>query len=105
MNAAEATLAKQAGLWLCGSVNIGIISKRVFWKNRKLAQHAYEEGHKVGWDEARILDIDSHRKYRKYKEAAHMASSIDPISQPSLDISPIWIPIISNEVYSSQRSI
>jgi hypothetical protein len=21
----------------------------------KLAKHAYEEGHKVGWDEARIL--------------------------------------------------
>jgi predicted GIY-YIG superfamily endonuclease len=26
----------------------------------KLAQHAYEEGHKVGWDKARILDIESH---------------------------------------------
>jgi hypothetical protein len=23
----------------------------------KLAQHAYEEGHRVGWDEARILEI------------------------------------------------
>jgi hypothetical protein len=50
-----------------------------------------------------ILDIESHSKYRKYKEAAHMACSIDPISQPSLDISPIWIPIISNEVNISQR--
>jgi hypothetical protein len=40
---------------------------------------------------------------RKYKEAAHMACFIGPISQPSLDISPIWIPIISNEVNSSQR--
>jgi hypothetical protein len=64
--------------------------------------HAYEEGHKVGWDEARILDIESHSKYRTYKEAAHMACSIDPISQPSLDISPIWIPIISSEVNISQ---
>jgi hypothetical protein len=69
----------------------------------KLAKHAYEEGHKVGWNEARILDIKSHSKYKKYKEAAHMACSINPISQPSLDISPIWIPIISNEVNSSQR--
>jgi hypothetical protein len=69
----------------------------------KLAQHAYEEGHKVGWDKARILDIESHSRYRKYKEAAHMACSINPISQPSLDISPIWIPIISNEVNISQR--
>jgi hypothetical protein len=55
----------------------------------KLAQHAYKEGRKVGWDKARILDIESHSKYRKYKEAAHMACSINPISQPSLDIFPI----------------
>jgi hypothetical protein len=49
----------------------------------KFAKHAYEKGHKVGWDEARILNIENHSKYRKYKEAAHMACSIDPISQPS----------------------
>ncbi|PNF42699.1 hypothetical protein B7P43_G14177 [Cryptotermes secundus] len=69
----------------------------------KLAQHAYEEGHRVGWDEAKILDIESHIRYRKYKEAAHMACSANPISQPSLDFSPIWIPIISNEVTNSHR--
>jgi hypothetical protein len=34
VNVAEAALAKQADLWPCGSVNIGIISNRVFWKNR-----------------------------------------------------------------------
>jgi hypothetical protein len=34
----------------------------------KLAQHAYEEGHWVGWDEARILEIESNSRYRKYKE-------------------------------------
>jgi hypothetical protein len=70
----------------------------------KLAQHAYEEGHKVGWDKARILNIESHSRYRKYKEGAHMACSNNPISQPSLDISPIWIPIIRNEVNISQRN-
>jgi hypothetical protein len=57
----------------------------------------------IGWDEARVLDIESHSEYRIYKEAAHMACSIDPNSQPSLDISPIWIPIISSEVNISQR--
>jgi hypothetical protein len=52
---------------------------------------SYEEGHKVGWDEARISDVEIHSKYRKYKEAAHIlvACSIDPISQPNLDTSPI----------------
>jgi predicted GIY-YIG superfamily endonuclease len=69
----------------------------------KLAQHAFEEGHKVDWDEARILEIESNSRYRKYKESAHMACLINPISQPSLDISPIWIPVISNEVMNSQR--
>jgi hypothetical protein len=39
----------------------------------KLAQHAYEEGHRVGWDNARILEIESNSRYRKYKESAHMA--------------------------------
>jgi predicted GIY-YIG superfamily endonuclease len=70
----------------------------------KLAQHAYEEGHRVGWDEAKILDIESNVRYRrKYKEAAHMACSANPINQPSLDFSPIWIPIISDEVTNSHR--
>jgi hypothetical protein len=33
-----------------------------------LAQHAYEEGHGVGCDDARILDTGSNRRYRIYKE-------------------------------------
>jgi hypothetical protein len=69
----------------------------------KLAQHAHKEGHRVGWDETRILEIESNSKYRKYKEAAHMACLINLISQPSLGISPIRIPLISNEVTNSQR--
>jgi hypothetical protein len=39
----------------------------------KLAQYAYEEGHRVGWDEARILGIGNNSRCRKYKELAHMA--------------------------------
>jgi hypothetical protein len=39
----------------------------------KLAQHAYEEGHKVGWDDARVLEIESNSRYKKYKESVHMA--------------------------------
>jgi hypothetical protein len=54
--------------------------KQGLLEKSKLAKHAYEEGHKVGWDQARILDIESHSKYRKYEEAAHMACFIDPIS-------------------------
>jgi hypothetical protein len=58
---------------------------------------------RVGWDEAKILEIESNSRYKKYKESAHMACLTNPISQPSLNISPIWIPLISNDVTSSQR--
>jgi hypothetical protein len=36
----------------------------------KLAQHAYEEGHEVGWAEARILEVENNSRHRKYKESA-----------------------------------
>jgi hypothetical protein len=69
----------------------------------KLAPHAYEEGRRIGWDDAKILEIESNSRFRKYKESAHMACLTNPISQPNLDISPIWIPFISNEVSNSQK--
>jgi hypothetical protein len=31
--------------------------KKGLLEKSKLAQHAYEEGHRVSWDEARILEI------------------------------------------------
>jgi hypothetical protein len=68
----------------------------------KLAQHTYEESHRVGWDNARILEIKRNTMHRKYKISANMVCLTNPISQPSLDISPISIPI-SNEVSNSQR--
>jgi hypothetical protein len=77
--------------------------KEVLLEKSKLSQHAYEEGHRVGCDGARILEIESNSRYRKYKESAHMAYLTNPFTQPSLDISPIWIPLISNEVTNSQR--
>jgi predicted GIY-YIG superfamily endonuclease len=69
----------------------------------KLAQHTYEEGHSVSCGEARVLEIESNSRNRKYKESTHMTSLTNTISQPSLDISPIWIPLISNEVTNPQR--
>jgi predicted GIY-YIG superfamily endonuclease len=72
-------------------------------KKSKLAQRAYEEGHSVGWDEAGNLEIECSNRYRKYKESDHMACLTKLIIQPSSDISPIWVPLISNEVRNSQR--
>jgi hypothetical protein len=77
--------------------------QKVLLETSKLAQHAYEEGHKVGYDEARILEIENNSGYRKYMESAHMACLTNPMRQPSLDISPIWITPISSEASNSQR--
>jgi hypothetical protein len=68
-----------------------------------LAQHAYKEGHRVGWDDSRILVIERNSRYIKYKETAHMACLTKPIRQPLFYISPIWIPLFSNEVSNSEK--
>jgi hypothetical protein len=49
-------------------------------------------------DEAGILEIERNSRYNKYKESAHMTCLTNQISQPSLNIPPIWIPLISDEL-------
>jgi hypothetical protein len=39
--------------------------KESLLEKSKLSQHAYEEGHRIGWDEARILEIQSNSRYKK----------------------------------------
>jgi hypothetical protein len=68
----------------------------------KLAQHAYGEGHKICWNKARVLQIEPNSTYRKYKESAHMSLLDHSISQPNLDISPIWTPVIAAEINKLQ---
>jgi glycosylphosphatidylinositol transamidase (GPIT) subunit GPI8 len=68
----------------------------------KLAQHAYEEDHKICWNKAKVLQIELNTTYRKYKESALRSLVAHPISQRSLDISPIWTPIIAAEVRKLQ---
>jgi hypothetical protein len=63
----------------------------------KLGQHAYKEGHKICWNEAKVLQTEPNTTYRKYKESAHMSLIDNLISQPSLDISPIWTPLIQQK--------
>jgi hypothetical protein len=45
------------------------------------------------------------RSYRKYKEPAHMSLVDRPISRPSLDISPIWTPVITADVKTTSSSV
>jgi hypothetical protein len=69
-----------------------------------LAQNAYREGHRVIWDEARILETESNSRHRKCKESAHTVCLKTPASQALLDISPIWVPFISDQVTKPKRS-
>jgi hypothetical protein len=77
--------------------------RRLDLSRPQVAQHTYEEGHRISWDEARVLEVESNSRYRKYKESAHMACSTNPTSQPSLGISPIWIPLINEEVNKTKE--
>jgi hypothetical protein len=71
-------------------------------KKSKLSQHAYKESLKICWKEAKVLQIELNTTYRKYKAFAHMSLVDRLISRPSLDISPIWTPIIAAEVRKLQ---
>jgi hypothetical protein len=91
-------------MWLYLSLIHGFLSP--YLQKNMLAPELFlvlsTPGHRVGWDEARVLEIESNSRYRKYNESAHMTCLTNPISQPSLVIFPIWIPLISNEVSNSQ---
>jgi hypothetical protein len=62
------------------------------------AQQAYDESHRVFWDGARILEIESNSRHRKCNELAQIACFKNPIRESSLDISPTWISLIGNEI-------
>jgi hypothetical protein len=57
----------------------------------------------VGLDEVIIVETVGNSGCMKYKESTHVAYLTNPISQPGLDISPIWIFLVRNEGIMSQR--
>jgi hypothetical protein len=67
-----------------------------YLERSRLAQNLFEENHLVLWEEANILEAEKNPGYRKNKEAVYMACLQNPISRPSVEISPIWHPLIRN---------
>jgi hypothetical protein len=61
------------------------LKERLLEKSR-LAQHAYEEDHRMGWNRVKVLQMESNSRYRKCKKAGHMT---DPTIQPNLKLSSI----------------
>jgi hypothetical protein len=49
----------------------------------QLASHAVEKGHKIDWTNTTMLQFEANSIHRKYKEAAHILCSDNPVSQLS----------------------
>lgn len=61
VNVAKAALEKQAGHRLQNLRDTGEIT----WRNSRLAQHVFAEGHRVFWDQAEILQNETNSVYNK----------------------------------------
>jgi hypothetical protein len=52
----------------------------------------------VYWCVAKILQVETKSRQRKYKESCHMVDLTNSISQLMLEISPIWIHFVNEKV-------
>jgi hypothetical protein len=71
----------------------------------KLVQCAYEDSYKLCWKAAKVLQIERNITYKKHKESTNIFLTDHPVSQPSLEISPIWTPVITAEVKKKRYSV
>jgi hypothetical protein len=58
----------------------------------ELAQHDCEEGHRVGWNEAKILQVESYSRYWKYNQNLIQYNWNQPIwhAQAIWSDNPVW---------------
>jgi hypothetical protein len=68
---------------------------KIYLKNQNLPNMQMKKATKICWQEAKVLQVYVTTTYRKYKESTYMSLVAHLISQPSLDISPIWTVIIA----------
>ena len=59
----------------------------------KVCTRLTDGDHMAFWEDVKIIDKERGWKERKIKEAAHIAMSTSCISQPSADLSPMWLPL------------
>ena len=64
----------------------------------KLEEHSWGQKHRFQCDKASIISKEENSRIRKLKESAFIHCADHVISQPSSDISPIWLPIIRPEI-------
>ena len=58
----------------------------------KIVEHSWEKKHRFQWDKASIISKEENSRIRVHPFTDHV------ISQPSIGISPIWLPIIRPEI-------
>ncbi|PSN34924.1 hypothetical protein C0J52_24622, partial [Blattella germanica] len=69
----------------------------------KLAEHSWETGRRIQWDIDNIIRKEENVEIRKLKESTFFRVQIYiVISQSSIDISPMWRPLIKSEIEKSR---
>ena len=48
-------------------------------------------------DEVRVIKKEHTWKERKLKEAAHIGMSMECLSQPGAELSPMWLPLLNEQ--------
>jgi hypothetical protein len=72
----------------------------------KLCEHHYHTGHRILSDQAEITGHEQHWKTRKFHEAAEIMKGGELVfSEPSMEINPIWRPMIKKlNIRKKQKS-
>ena len=70
----------------------------------KGAEHSWEQKHRFQWDKASIVSKEENSRIMKLKESTFIHCTDQAISQPSIAISPIWLPIIRPEIKKRKNS-
>ena len=64
----------------------------------KIAERSWEQKLRFQWDKTSIISKEENSRTGKLKESAFIHYTDHVISQPSIDINPIWLPIIKPEI-------
>ena len=69
----------------------------------KVAEHSREQKHIFQWDKVSVISKEENPRIRILKKSAFIHCTDHVISQPSIDVSPIWLPIIRPEIKREKK--
>lgn len=70
----------------------------------KLAKHAWENDHNFKFKEAKIIHRETHYYKRKFVEGALIKLNNTAISQSSVEVRPLWVPLLKSH-FDNKRKI